>query len=77
MLNDARGTKKYVGGVGGVGVENIFLFSFFQMRKCIGWEGKMVIFVSFEWWGCQEGCYGLPRSMLRKTLQDNGIVKKI
>ncbi len=48
MLNDARGTKKYVGGVGGVGVENIFLFSFFQMRKCIGWEGKMVIFVSFE-----------------------------
>jgi hypothetical protein len=47
------------------------------MRKCIGWEGKMVIFVSFEWWGCQEGCYGLPRSMLRKTLQDNGIVKKI
>ncbi len=33
MLNDARGTKKYVGGVG---VENISLLSFFQMRKCIG-----------------------------------------
>jgi hypothetical protein len=36
MLNDARGTKKYVGGVGGVGVENISLLSFFQIRKCIG-----------------------------------------
>jgi hypothetical protein len=54
MLNDARATKKYVGGVR---VENIFLFSFFQMRKCIE-VGRKNGYFCFFW------VMGVSRSML-------------